>query len=323
MSIYNIKKEPTRSTLQLNLLVELNKLSHTCIELNEHEKTLYTFADLREGGGLLSIKNQNVDRKFITVCTAGLGNRIAALIGGLFYSEMFNTEFKFMWDTSTCCLASYTDLFENSPLQIKRKKFCEEVAINICNSSSVKRNTIKEITPQNLADNNFYVYSSAELPLNIEPHNIAQALNKFLIKKTIIDHANKFITQYKITDQVVGLHIRKIDPPEQRTNRFLIPINLYTSVVANNPSKKYFICSDSKEVENLFVQYKNVIIYSKQFYSDYKAEQDITYRGQQSVVEAFIDMLILSRTQIFEPSIQMSSFCQAANYYSNITLMDK
>jgi hypothetical protein len=177
-----------------------------------------------------------------------------------------------------------------------------------------------KVEPHVLEKGGVFVYNSALLPSYISQDSIKDILLGLVVSSDIIDKANSFIEKNGIDKNVTGLHVRKIDPPEMRTNRFFIPTDFYLQIVKNNPDKKYFICSDSKEIEDSFKTYPNVLLYSKDTYPTYNSNSDITYRSFLSVVEAFVDILILSRTTIFNTSIQMSSFCQVANYYSNISL---
>ena len=98
-------------------------------------------------------------------------------------------------------------------------------------------------------------------------------------------------------------------------------------------SKRYFICSDDRITEERFDALPNVVRYIKTEYAGKLVEggwldqttdtngRVYNYnvnRPRQSVIEAFIDLLILSRTTI-EFTVK-SSFSRLAVVYSHINL---
>jgi hypothetical protein len=101
-----------------------------------------------------------------------------------------------------------------------------------------------------------------------------------------------------------------------------------------NSNNLFFICSDDSETEKNFSNLLNVVIHNKKNYAEKLNpstswnDKTVDYEGREfyfnikrnseSVIEAFIDMLILSRTKIYNNT--MSTFLTFANHYSNLNL---
>ena len=239
------------------------------------------------------LKNNNPKREIIEItCGGGLGNRIINLICGLESAQISNQEPIISWPTSSACRASSSDLFD-STLQIKEEE-------------------------QNLKIKYAKQY---QIP---EGFNITRTVNHLLKlkpKREIIDKVSGFVNQYNIDSNVIGLHIRKTDSSEG------VDINFWINTILSNPSKRYFVCSDSEAEENKFKCFPNVIVHPKQeyaikrwrrrpwIYSNNKGKNVL--RSKESVIEALHDLLILSHTNIQDTN-KYSTFLQLAKYYNSI-----
>ena len=101
----------------------------------------------------------------------------------------------------------------------------------------------------------------------------------------------------------------------------------HIKIFANN---RFFICSDNKNTEDQFCKLANVITYTKTHYVE-KINSNVDWnqspdsnscntnvmRNSESVIQGFIDMLILSRTNIISPDVG-STFLQFSKLYSHI-----
>jgi len=282
------------------------------------------------GGGVFALNN---NKTLTAVCAAGLGNRICTLIGGLFWSQKLNYKFQIYWDLDTCCSCKYDSLF-NSHLDdlIQKNSFYGFFINNIMLQAGVypekHKTNIDNILicdaenynnlNNNLASYNTIFFNEGRVHSYISDSDITNLLSQFKIKQSILDVVNDYIFNNNISKEVVGMHIRKIDPPEIESGRFFIPVEHYLNIIQSNKDKSFFICSDSKEIEEIFLKYPNVKMFSKTVYAEYSAESNITHRNEQSVIEGLIDMLILSRTDILPLSVNLSSFCKSASYFSNV-----
>jgi hypothetical protein len=101
--------------------------------------------------------------------------------------------------------------------------------------------------------------------------------------------------------------------------------------VSKDVNAKYFVCSDDKETEDQFSKLRNVCVFEKTSYvqklndGEWRQPTKDTVgrifdfnidRPKQSVIEAFVDMLILSKTTISVKN--KSTFLSWAHMYSTI-----
>jgi hypothetical protein len=125
---------------------------------------------------------------------------------------------------------------------------------------------------------------------------------------------------------VAGLHLRKTE------NFNLKEESLYEQVLTT-PAQRYFVCSDDQVTQEKFAQLPNVCARAKTNYVEklipgdwYESTTDTDgrqtkyniNRNKQSVIEAFVDMLILSRTWI-RPTVK-SSFLNFARYFAHANI---
>jgi hypothetical protein len=305
-------QEPERTTIQKDVLRLFSEHN------NSIRITLKNYTDAIDGGGVLSVRNKPIDcGVVIAFCTAGVGNRIMTLIGATYWANKLNCTLKICWDESTCCMCPYEQLFKNSyNLLISRETFCQILLDNINEKSIIGTNCSDKINLLTLQNSSLIIYNDSTLPYYISHKEANLILNAYKIKDEIIKKVNYFIEKFSVNSSTVGLHIRKIDPPEQRTNRKSLPLSFYKKIINNDKNQKFFICSDSEEIENELKKFKNTCCYDKSKYPAYNNFKDITYRDMGSVIEGVIDMLILSHTKIHPLCLQLSSFCKASKYFS-------
>jgi predicted RNA-binding protein len=109
---------------------------------------------------------------------------------------------------------------------------------------------------------------------------------------------------------------------------------MFSSIISDKKSG-YFVCSDDKATEDKFNELKNVLVYPKTSYVEKLVDGEWTTkikdsegrifpynvdRSKQSVIEAFIDLLILSRTNIIIRN--KSSFLGWAKIYALVSDLD-
>ena len=244
-------------------------------------------------------KGENIEIK----SGGGLGNRLINLIGGLEKAELGNLEPIISWVPTHACRARFSDLFDTS-LTIKEEIL--KLPIKYSNKSKIPED--------------FDITRTVNHLLKLKP------------KREIIDKVSGFVDRHNIDSNVIGLHIRKTDFFEDTD------VNFWIDAIMSNPSKRYFVCSDSKEEENKFRVFPNVIVlpkteYVKKRWKDYpwiidNYDDNRYYQGQQfnvlrsskSVKEALCDLLILSHTDIKDTN-KYSTFLHLAKYYQ--TILDK
>ena len=262
-------------------------------------------------------------------CEGGLGNRINTLINGLFLSTELNRKLILIWPQTNTCRTSFKDIFENhftieNDLLNFYLKHHESFAwySHYDLPQYIKNNKIIDAKSNLLhmqgsnAKNIFYSQSELMLSSSLSKKYLSQ-LN---FKPSLIRKALNIIPETDFT----GLHLRS-------TDYFTIPEHLYYIDESNqfeqlfneikSSNKLYFVCSDDIEVEDKFNKLDNVFIncktsYVKKFHQskqwflpDRNTVDDfgrnIIYnveRDNQSVLDAVVDLLVLSRSNIIKTS---------------------
>lgn len=263
-------------------------------------------------------------------CDGGLGNRLGSLVGAMHLSQRTNSELVVLWPKTRWCDAEFIDFFEPTLKYITCESNVENLIkkndITLCDTHieySIKN--VRHVYPEkDMAETfkkNEKILHSNNTPYSFQSdEEISNLLSILRIKTEIIKIVNKFVTYNQIDDNVVGLHIRK-------TDHEVLPDSFYYQFIENNFDKKIFICSDDEKIENeLTKKYPNTISRKKISYVRKYEEGDWrigdsfnVYRDKNSVIDGFIDMLILSRTSIVKLS-DISSFLKFALYFKKISI---
>lgn len=276
-------------------------------------------------------------RKIKILCDGGLGNRLGVLIGGLITGEKINAEPVIYWPENSWCGCAFDDLFDtelnfiNEDINTLFKNNIDNLFMIHENQTNLILKKIYVHSERNVDIlsklNDDIVYYNNSIPSYYNKSKIIETLSSIKIKESIVNEVLNFCKQNNIDENTDGVHFRKTDFTmginEDKIFKFMI----------SNMNKKYYICSDDKETEDRFRKLKNVISYQKTSYVEKLKDgswnepttdlegRTFNYnvnRPKQSVIEAFIDLLILSRTNILVNSL--STFLTFAKYYSKIKL---
>ena len=274
--------------------------------------------------------------KLLIWCDGGFGNRIGSLLGGLMIAKILNREPVICWPENSYCGASFTDLYENNYEIINIScnelfaKYIDSVFFIHYNLSShdIKYYDVNLENFQKIivnCEHPYIIYSNHSIPnfLNNQT-DIVSLLSRLKIKSHILKSVTDFCLLNKIDRNSIGIHMRRTDVG--------IDIN-YHNFIENfikNNNNRVFLCSDDKFTEDDFQSKYNVIIHPKNNYVE-KKNKDLgwngiivddnglkwpfnVHRSKLSVIEAFIDLLILSRTSIFQMN-KGSTFLTLAKHY--------
>lgn len=278
-------------------------------------------------------------RKVKILCDGGLGNRLNSLIGGLIISKFLNREPIICWPQNSWCGCSFDDLFYKEYKVIDQdivSLFAEninEIFLIHENQTQIKINSFyPDFSTINLLKNKKeenIIYYNNSIPGFCDQQDILFFLKKLKIKHKIKKSVQDFCSKHKINEKTIGIHLRKTDFKSNINDEDIF------NYIKINSSVNFFICSDSEGTENYLKALTNVVINKKKFYVQKYQEGDwndiITdYEGRQfgfnikrskeSVIEGFIDLLILSRTNIIIES--HSTFLKFAKLYKNINIYD-
>lgn len=274
------------------------------------------------------------ERKIFVFCDGGLGNRLNSLIGGLVIAESHNLKPIICWPENNWCGCSFTDLFENKFSVIKEDVFyffkeeSENLFLSITNNG-IDLNEFYEPNESGLdkisKTNKDVVYYHNKIPKFLNQEKIQRNSKNLIISNYIIKEVNSFVQKNNINRSTKGIHIRKTDYPNQLDSE-----KIYKDVAADH-NTMYFVCSDDQSTEEEFNKLSNVITYPKTTYVqklvDGEWRTNIKDTGgrsfnfnvdrpKQSVIEAFVDLLVLSKTTI---SVKhKSTFLRWAHMYSAV-----
>ena len=165
---------------------------------------------------------------------------------------------------------------------------------------------------------------------------VIQTAKELIIKEDILEKVTTFCSNNNINKDVAGVHIRATDWP-WKDQTIKDSYETIQNLTNDNPDIKIFVCCDEKEVEDDLISQlpNNIITFEKNSYvkkfqeGDWRAKtKDVdgrvfdynVLRDKESVIEAFIDMLILSRTDI-KYGHWASSFNYFAKVYSNVDIL--
>ena len=275
--------------------------------------------------------------EIIIFCDGGLGNRLCTLVGGLLVSELINFNPIICWPENSWCGCSFSDLFlpeykiiDNNINEIFSKNL-DNVFIIHENQTKFNPNLIFKHTKNDyeLASklNKTIIYYHNKISDMFDEQNVLNKLSQLTVQKSLLDNIKTFIKNNSINKSTQGVHLRKTD------SLYNIDDNYIYNLIKDRPNEKYFLCSDDKNTEDFFNQLDNVIINSKLSYvekfkdggwNDWTVDNEgrtfnfNVKRSKQSVIEAFQDMIILSRTNIVQNS--NSTFLLFANKFSKIDL---
>lgn len=277
-------------------------------------------------------------KHIIICCDGGLGNRLNGLLTGLIVADLIKRQPIICWPKNNYCDCLFTDLFENNEFKIIDLPHNEVLVDNQENVFLTHLGTINNIAQdlvygydykslQILENvNKTVITTSDKIPKIFDKSLAIKVLNSLKIKKEILTKTKLVCFEQNIDHHSLGLHVRNTD------NANLPDVDLiYTNI--KNSNRSYFICSDNENTEKHLAGLPNVKIHKKNHYVkkftdgewrtsfvDSEGRQGIynVNRSLESVKEAFIDMLILSRTNIV--SNKGSTFLDCAKIFSRIDI---
>jgi hypothetical protein len=266
-------------------------------------------------------------------CDGGFGNRFNNLLNGLFIAKYCNYAPKVIWPVNNWCGATFTDLFVSDLDELKdfnqETFFSQYDTVNfmhwnpfqpdlsVQNPMWINQGITDYMKTQ--PDKDVFFFSSLLCPW-IDRNLLRPLVKELPFQQRILDVADAIVRDKCNNKEFFGIHLRCTDHAKN------INFDDYLNKVANAPNSKFFICSDNAEVENKFMQYPNVFKYDKTSYVEKLVDGDwdtvITdstganfpfnvNRSSESVVQAMVDLVILSRSTLIETDFR-STFLQTA-----------
>lgn len=168
------------------------------------------------------------------------------------------------------------------------------------------------------------------------PDIMVESAKELIIEESILESVKDFCNKNKIDNNTKGVHIRATDWPWKHdciNNAYRVIGDL----ISHDNKVKIFVCCDEKYIEDDLVNKvpNNIIVNTKNSYvkkvvegtwrkepvdaGDGREQEYNTLIDVESAKEAFIDLLILSRTDI-KYRHQHSSFSWFSEIYSKVEL---
>jgi hypothetical protein len=281
--------------------------------------------------------------KHVVFCDGGLSNRLNALIFALILKEKYAQEWDISWPINNWCGAKFSSLFTtNLNVNTNNLSYYKEMQNGFTlifheNQANFKNEIIN--FNSNLKNYDDYekllkldkpvIYFNNLIPGFTTTEDIKTALGNIGINNEILAVAKDFCIQYKIDDSTLGLHIRKTDFGNNVDENALYEL-------VKNSEHKFFVCSDAKEVNDLFGQLDNCIVFEKTHFpskinQDHNFQHSIVddqgrafnsniFRSDKSIKEALVDLLILSKTTHINTShstfLLMSKIFKATSFFN-------
>jgi|TARA_R110002153_G_scaffold92084_2_gene223871 hypothetical protein len=167
------------------------------------------------------------------------------------------------------------------------------------------------------------------------PDIMVQSAEELIIEESIVDSVKQFCLKNNFNFETKGIHIRATDWPwkEDCINSAYKKVE---ELINENPNVKIFVCCDEKDIEDDLISKApdNIIVNTKNSYvkkavegtwretvdaGDGRKQDYNTLIDVESAREAFIDLLILSRTDI-KYRHEHSSFSWFSEIYSKVIL---
>lgn len=273
-------------------------------------------------------------KKMIIFSDGGLGNRLNSLVGGLVAADVTNSTPVICWPINNWCGCTFDDLYQTNMFVTNdniHSVFVEDDRTYIIHQNQIEKN-LKNVHEHSLeilkslsSSETDIVYYHNKLPSYFTNEQIINSLKKFKIQESILTVVQNFCSTNGIDKKTKGVHLRKTDHGKQ------LDSNEIFNQIEKDRKTKYFVCSDDEATEKEFSRLKNVLVLPKTTYVEKLTEGDWTTkikdtegrvfpynvnRSAQSVIEAFADLLILSRTNIIIRN--KSSFLGWAKIYAQV-----
>ena len=267
-------------------------------------------------------------------CDGGFGNRFNTLVSGMLLAKAAGLQPIVVWPRNNWCGAGFAELLANDYQVIERELLSylpdkdqfhffmteDHLGMGVPNQSPLQAQTLEEAVAYLNSDSRDVYYHSPLIPPFLDQAQVSKQVRALKFKAEIVAEADRFIRKHKLKE-FFGVQIRKTDFGSNSADDG----NLF-ELISNAAHKKFFVCSDDKDVEQRFGALPNVAIYAKRAHVEKLVEaggwNSVTSdhsgrayacnvnRNALSVIDAVVDLLILSHSQPVQTS--NSTFLQTA-----------
>lgn len=251
-------------------------------------------------------------KKIISTNLGGISNRVKCLVSMQRLGKEYDREVLMYWSLNHTCGAKFSDLFENKVKEI------DEEQLNKIEGGKIQKFgdeliTIRDYPKEYIATSTSgLLLTQEELSkypelakegINLKFSNIPEEVKKnillYLKKLKPLKSIQKDIINFQKKNnlaKMVGVHIRRGDFADRKVSPGRVSsdekfIERMNELVRENPKTKFFLCTDSKEMEEKLERVfpKKIIKFPKTSFirTDIRATQ-----------EGLIDLLLLSKTPL-------------------------
>jgi len=278
----------------------------------------------------------------IVFCDGGLSNRLNTLLFALLLKEKYGHNWEISWPINNWCGADFNSLFSINlninKLTLNDYKEKQNNFTLLLHENQIEFDESLIYYHKDIESYEKYLYFlNGDKPIfyfhNLIPAcadlgDIKMGMQSLRINPEIESLAINFCNKNNINDSVFGLHIRKTDFGN------LVDDEALYDLVLNSPHR-FFVCSDDENVNDRFSKLKNCSVFNKKCFPEKSVlnsswnsatvdDQGRTFnfnikRSEESIVEALVDLMILSKTTHVDTSsstfLRMSMLFKATNYF--------
>lgn len=264
-------------------------------------------------------------RKLHIYCDGGFGNRFNGLIAGYIFAEAAGLEPLVVWPVNNWCGAAYSKLIANPAQVVERELLSytgekenfqffmteDHLQMGVSFLSPLAPESLQDALSFLAQDSKDVFFHTPLIPSYLSVESVHQAVQSLRFNPEIVERAKEFMAAQKL-EEFFGIHIRKTDFGSNGSDD-----NGLFDLVQSVPGKRFFVCSDDKDVEKRFGALPNVVMYPKRAYVEKLVNGDWNTatadhsgrvyscnvnRGSESVEDAIVDLLLLSYSQIVSTS---------------------
>ena len=266
-------------------------------------------------------------RSLHVYCDGGFGNRLNGLVAGVLFAEAAALQPVIVWPCNNWCGARFFDIFEHQEFEVIERELIsyvpdketfqffmteDHLAMGVPNFSPLQAASLFQAVEYLRSGPRNVFFHSPLIPSYLDFEAVRATIKKLAIKAEIERSASHFVNSSGLGDLFYGLHIRKTDFGSNGADDEAL-----FDLVRRTPGQKFFVCSDNKIVEERFKTLSNVRIYEKTAYVEKLVQGEWTAlaadhsgrvypcnvnRSAQSVVDAVVDLIILSHSQVVKTS---------------------
>jgi hypothetical protein len=278
----------------------------------------------------------------VVLCDGGLGNRLNALLFALVLKAKYGHPWEIAWPLNNWCGAAFEQMFvtdlpvtRESILDFRERQNQYKLLMheNQCDFDEAHITFHRDLVSYADYEGILHAHPSVLyfhhlLPGFVSVADLQAGLSMIGVESGVRRTAEEFCRTKGIDQAVFGLHIRKTDFGATVDDDGLFKL------VETTPHR-YFVCSDDREVNSRFAALPNAVVFEKRHFPAMAvagagwnqmtrdAEGRVfpfnVTRSADSIVEALIDLLILSRTTLVQTShstfLRMAMMFKACNFF--------